>query len=367
MDGRPAAFVYWVAMKYAVRSLLLSVFVVAAWGCDKATPTAPSGSILTISANPALVTSATGASTITVTGRRANGGPLAEGTEIRLATNLGTIEPLVTLDRNGTATATLRGDGRVGKATVTASTGAAAAPPTPPPTGGAGGNGGSGGSAGGSGSSGTGLLTASIDVEIGSTAKTITLQATPTNVPVDIPQNNPAEVRLLALVRDARGLPLSGQGVNFTTEFGRLNSGGRLVSTNAQGEARDTLVIRSSDLTNEPPTITVTAQTADSAGALVSATFEVQVRTNRLQVTFTVSRITDRRVKFDSTVTGGSGSYRYSWDFGDQTPTNAIADPEHTYTTDGNFTVTLTVTDNETQEQDSHLDSVEIPFPSGGS
>jgi hypothetical protein len=202
-------------------------------------------------------------------------------------------------------------------------------------------------------------------VEIGSTAKTITLQANPTNLPVDIPTNNPAEVSLLALIRDARGLPLANTGVNFTTQYGRLASGGRLIFTNSRGEARDTLVVRSADLTTAPPSIRVTAQAADSAGALVSATFDILVRTNRLQVSFTVTRISDRRVKFNSTVSGGSGSYRYSWDFGDQTPTNAISDPEHTYTTDGTFFVTLTVTDNETQEQDSDSHSVTIPLTSG--
>jgi len=204
-------------------------------------------------------------------------------------------------------------------------------------------------------------------VEIGSSAKSLTLQATPTNVPVDIPANKPVKVKLLALVRDARGLPLQGAGVNFVTQYGILESGGRLVSTNAQGEAKDTLTIRSTDLTNEPPSIQVTAQTADSAGAIVSSNFDIQVRTNRLQVSFTVTRISDRRVKFNSTVSGGSGSYRYSWDFGDNTPSNAIPDPEHTYASDGNFFVTLTVTDNDTQEQDSASESVTIPFTSSGS
>lgn len=365
MDGPPAGFVYWIAMKYAVRSLLLSFLAVAALSCDKATPTAPSGSILTISASPALVTSANGTSTITVTGRRSNGSPLAGGTEIRLTTTLGTISPLVTLNGNGEATAILQGDGRVGKATVTASAGTVSGGGSG--SGGATGTGGAGGAGGSSGGSTSGVLTASIDVEIGSSAKTLTLQATPTNVPVDIPANKPVEVTLLALLRDARGLPLADAGVNFTTQYGRLASGGRLVFTNARGEARDTLTVRGSDLTNEPPSIKVTAQAADSAGALVSATFDIQVRTDRLQVSFTVTRISDRRVKFNSSVTGGSGSYRYSWDFGDNTPSNSIPDPEHTYATDGNFFVTLTVTDTDTQEQDSASQSVTIPFTTSGS
>ncbi|TAF54013.1 MAG: PKD domain-containing protein, partial [Sphingobacteriia bacterium] len=41
----------------------------------------------------------------------------------------------------------------------------------------------------------------------------------------------------------------------------------------------------------------------------------------------------------------GKGGATYSWDFGDGSPLSTAENPEHTYTTAGNFTVTLTVTD----------------------
>jgi hypothetical protein len=349
-------------MKYAVRPLLLSILFVAALGCDKATPTAPSGSILTISANPSVVTSANGTSTITVTGRRSNGSPLADGTEIRLSTNLGSIDSLVTLDRNGTATALLRGDGRVGKATVTASAGTT--------TGSSGGSGSGSGTGSGTGSgsgsssgSSSGVLTASIDVEIGSSAKTMTLQATPTNIPVA----QASQVKLVALVRDARGLPLADTGVNFTTEYGKLASGGRLVYTNAQGVATDTLNITKTDLTNEPPSVKVTAQTADSSGALVSSTFDIQVRTDRLEVRFTYAKGTGQYdVVFRSVVTGGSSSLTYSWVFGDGS-SSTDANPTHTYPPqEDTYTVILTVRDTATGLSDVATAQVKVPVTVGG-
>ena len=108
-------------MKYVVRSLLLSLMFVAALGCDKATPVAPEGTTLTISASPAQI-GLNGASTITIVGRKANGSPLNTGTEIRLSTDRGTIDPIVQVNSSGVATATLRGDGRTGAAAVKAAT-----------------------------------------------------------------------------------------------------------------------------------------------------------------------------------------------------------------------------------------------------
>ncbi len=63
--------------------LLLAIVFVPAVGCDKVNPTAPNGTILTMSANPAQI-SLNGTSTITVIGRKPNGSPLNRGTEVRL-------------------------------------------------------------------------------------------------------------------------------------------------------------------------------------------------------------------------------------------------------------------------------------------
>ena len=91
-------------------------------GCDKASPVAPDGTILTISANPSQV-ALNGRSTITVVGRKPDGNPLNPGTEIRLSAARGTIDSIVTTDSQGRATATFRADGRAGEVEITAATG----------------------------------------------------------------------------------------------------------------------------------------------------------------------------------------------------------------------------------------------------
>jgi hypothetical protein len=109
-------------MKQAVLLLALLCLLVPALGCDKASPVAPAGSILSLSANPSKI-GLNGSSTITVVGRKPDGNPLNPGTEIRLSSDLGTLSPsIVEVDSGGRATATLRGDGRSGPAKITAAT-----------------------------------------------------------------------------------------------------------------------------------------------------------------------------------------------------------------------------------------------------
>lgn len=98
--------------------LLLPLAFVA---CDKASnPVAPTGSVITLSANPSRITP-TGSSTITVTGFRPDGNRLNPGTQIRLATNLGSLSSnVVEIGADGFTSATLKGDGRTGDAAVSA-------------------------------------------------------------------------------------------------------------------------------------------------------------------------------------------------------------------------------------------------------
>ncbi len=50
-------------------------------------------------------------------------------------------------------------------------------------------------------------------------------------------------------------------------------------------------------------------------------------------------------VIFDASAEGGLPPYTYSWNFGDGTPGDTIANPSHSYLTVGTFTATVTVTD----------------------
>jgi hypothetical protein len=329
---------------------LLTVSLFPAVGCDKATPVAPDGSILAISANPQRIV-LRGRSTITVIGRKPDGQPLNPGTEVRLTATLGSIESIVTTDSSGNATATFQSDGRQGVARITATTGSG--------TGGTGGGTGDGGGTGGGGST-SGPLTATTEVQVGESAKTIVLQPTPTSIP-----ETGGTVQLLATVRDASGQPLPNQGVNFTTEVGRLNSRGAIVQTNASGQARDTLTVEEADLAGNVAEIGVSAQTAGTDGALITATFSIRVQGGRPVASFAFDRgSTDLQVLFTDTSTGGVGTLIYSWDFGDNTSSNE-QNPTHTYAAAGSYTVRLTVTD-DTGQSDTATARITVPVTSPG-
>lgn len=243
------------ALSLLSAALLLPVLVS---GCGKASPVAPSGSTITLSANPSEITTPSGTSTITAVVRKPNG-TVAAGVDVRFTTTIGTIDVLKATDSGGIATATLRGDGRTGTAMVNAAAD------------------GAGGSSGGTGAA-SNALSVPIGVPIvpvGGGAKTITLQGTPASILA-----SGGKVKLVALVRDATGNPAAGVEVNFTTNLGRLASGGGLVVTNAGGEATDTLSVESTDIGNQT-SVTVGAQTAAADGTLISAApFTISILTN---------------------------------------------------------------------------------------
>ncbi|HLE84938.1 MAG TPA: PKD domain-containing protein [Thermoanaerobaculia bacterium] len=304
--------------------LLVSVCAVAALGlaCDAAIPTAPSGTILTISANPSQI-SLNGTSTITVVGRKPNGSPLNEGTEIFFSTDLGSVNPaVVAVDEDGVARTSLRGDGRVGTAAVEARVG-------------------TGGGEGGAG-------TATIEVLVGRAAGAVSLQVTPSSVP-----ETGGTIRLLALVRDDQGQPLAGVSVNFGTDVGTLQSGGSFITTNAQGEARDTLSLDSGDLNGVAgDSFSVRAEAA-AGGGVQNDTAEVSIlRLPEADFGFTPNRLT---VSFEDRSTGNPTSW--FWSFGDG-QTSTSRNPTHTYQAAASFTVTLTVRNSVGEDSTSRVVTV---------
>jgi hypothetical protein len=190
----------------AVASMLFLTSLLLLAGCDKASPVAPNGTILAISANPSQI-GLTGSSTITIVGRKPDGNPLNPGTEIRLSTDIGTITSVVTTNATGTATAIFQADGRTGTATITAMTG-----------------------------SGTTMVTTKIQVGQGPGSKpgTPLVTVSPSNIPV----NGSATVTVVA--RNADGSPAAaGQPVILTTTLGTLRNSRPL--THADGTATTTL------------------------------------------------------------------------------------------------------------------------------
>jgi adhesin/invasin len=219
----------------------------AATACDKATPVAPEGTILTISASPTKI-GLTGSSTITVVGRKPNGQPLNPGTEIRFSVDKGTITPAVAgVNDSGIATATLRGDGRSGTAKVSATTG-------------------------------DGMSTATIDVQVGETTESkpvLIVSASPNTVAVG------GTSTITVIGRNADGSPVAaGQQVILTTTLGSLSPS--RPTTRADGTATSTL-----DAGNQAGTATITA----ILGASDPKTTDVTIRNANITLTANPSSV----------------------------------------------------------------------------
>lgn len=185
--------------------LALVVLALGAQACDEASPLAPPGSILIVTANPSQI-GLTGSSTITALGRRADGSPLNPGTEVRFSANRGTITPVAAIDSSGSATATFHADGRSGATTITATTGG-------------------------------GAVSSTVDVQVGQgsdTKPTVLLSANPSNIPVG------GEATLTIIARAADNTPLgAGRTVILTTTLGTLQPS--QPQTNASGIATSRL------------------------------------------------------------------------------------------------------------------------------
>lgn len=106
-------------LRWGVIILCFGVLV----GCDSGSvPVAPASTTITLSVNP-LSIPPDGSATVQAIMRH-DGAPVRSGTEVQFQTTLGQIDALASTDGNGVAQVTLRAAGRVGMATVTASSGA---------------------------------------------------------------------------------------------------------------------------------------------------------------------------------------------------------------------------------------------------
>lgn len=295
--------------------------VLLAPACDQASPVAPAGTVLSITASPSRI-DANGTSSVRVTALKANGTSVNPGTEIRLDTTLGTITSIAATDSTGVAEATLRGDGRVGMATVTARTGAAEA--------------------------------ATVDVEIGEFARSITLQATPSQV-------GPGErVDLLALVRDDEGRPLSGANVNFQSQVGTLASGGRIKITDASGAVTDRLTVSQDDIDAfNQPSFNVTA-TVGTEGGDQEAITNIRIREARPSVVFFPTAGGGNRVFFRNETTGEEPIV-WEWDFtSDGTIDSGLREPTFDYgSAASGVRVTLRATNS--AGEDTAICTIDVP------
>jgi len=295
-------------------------------GCDKVTPVAPSGAVLTVSANPTFI-EVDGESTITIIARDESGSQVNEGTEILLSTTLGEIDESVFTDARGVAVAILRGDGRPGLATVVVSSGAASD------------------------------VTLEPAIQIGSFAAFVSVQATPTTV-----EEGGGEIELLALVRGDSGSPLADAVVNFSTPFGTLDSGGGALISDANGQVVDTLTLTDRDVASiTGESFVVTAQTAGGTATLIEGTFSITVARLQPRAQFIATDGGGNTVIFRSTSTGGQ-PLDFGWDFTNNGTIDSTAEnPTHTYSVAGTYMVRLVVTN--VFGQDTAMQTVTVPFP----
>lgn len=276
-------------------SILSLIFGMA---CDKANPVAPSGTVLTMTANPTRI-STNGESTIFLKALRPDGQPVFEGTEFNLNTNLGTLPTVLQADVNGEASATLKANGVSGTATVTARVGSSEAQ--------------------------------TIDITVGIQAAIVRLQASPSTL-----REDGGAVELTAILWDEQGDFLGNADVVFSADVGILDSGNGIVQTDSGGTAEDRLVVRGRDVNVlSGDSFEVRAESAN-AGSLISDSVTISIsRPPRAGFNFNVEGLT---ATFTDTSTGDPTSFL--WNFGDGS-TSEVRNPSHIYQVAGTFVVTL--------------------------
>ncbi len=225
---------------------LIAMGLVASLACDKPTPVAPAESGLSVSANPTRI-AVDGEAEITVIARKADGTAVNPGTEINFATDLGTISPKIALTNDrGIATATLRGDGRAGTATIEVSSGAAAP--------------------------------VELTIDIGSRPATIVLNPSTDRIP-----REGGSINLVAVVSDDLNNAVAEARVIFSSEAGTLtdangNPNAGAVLTDAFGEAQKTLVLTAFDASGvDGGLFEVTAETIGIDGTPISDAIDIEI------------------------------------------------------------------------------------------
>ena len=211
--------------------IVLAVVAALTAACDKAQLLAPTQSTITVSA-PTRVLASNGTTPITAAVMEQAGTPVQNGTTVRFTTTLGRVDPVEVQTVNGLAITTFFAGGNSGKATISATSGAAS---------------------GGEGN------TNAIEITIGAAAvNTVSVRANPGSI-----GPNGGTIELIATVVGENGQPVEGVLVTFTADQGSLGSTTGV--TNASGEARTTLT------TSQQTVVTATAGTKTSSNLTIAA------------------------------------------------------------------------------------------------
>ena len=185
----------------------------------------------------------------------------------------------------------------------------------------------------------TATLTAT-DNDGATTTRSVEVRSLPNLAPVAAAAVTPSTGRapLVAQFSSAGSIDFDGTIASYSWNFGD----GSGVSTEANPSH-----------TYAAGTFTATLTVTDNEGATATATVGVASTVNQAPVAVANgTRIGTKApllVEFssDGSVDNDGSIASYNWDFGDGTAASADANPSHTYATEGTYSATLTVTDNE--------------------
>lgn len=141
-------------------------------------------------------------------------------------------------------------------------------------------------------------LQAEFELEVGGFVESVSLTASPGTVP-----SSGGEFLLTAVVQDDGGNVVEGAGVIFATDVGTLQSLGRLVFTDSEGVANDSLIVTAVDLDAfTGSVINVSAMTSGLGNEDVIGTDQILISTSVGILTLTASQLTIPS-DMDSTIT----------------------------------------------------------------
>lgn len=233
-------------MKEALRISALALVVALLAACDKVPLLAPSGSVITLSANATTIP-AGGTVGLTAFVNESGGTPVQNGTTVRFTSTLGTVTPSEVQTTNGIAVATFTASAGSGVAEIRALSGAA--------TGASSGTGGS-----------SACSSNCVQITIGAAAVTsISVRANPASVPAN---GGTVDIVATAVGGGTGGnIPLANVPVAFSTTAGSLSA--TTAVTDGNGEARVQLTTtRRATVTarvgSQSSTVDVTPTTAPS-------------------------------------------------------------------------------------------------------
>jgi PKD repeat protein len=272
--------------------------------CKPGVLTANDGAILYVSVNPSSIPIG-GTSTVRVAGYKASGTPLPDGTVIFFSCDIGSIDPQAQTEKGVAYAAFKSNDNRSGVANISVRSGNAEVSPE------------------------------SLTIAIGSSAlHALSLSADPQILPV---AGGTSTIKIMAY--DGNLNTLANIPITLSTDAGQLNSGGNVIYTNANGEARDTLQ------TNETAVVTATC---GDVSANITISVEVNEKPTASFISSPANPLVGQTVYFDASGSSDpDGSIvGYQWNLGDGSTASGVS-INHQYTNAGTYTIQLVVTDND--------------------